>query len=313
MASNVYRKLFTGEIKALHDDDEGIVSGYASTFGNIDRDGDTFQKGAFTASLKELREKGLSIPMLAGHDHREFIGGIEPNDLTQDAKGLRLKRGQLDLSIQKAAEFFSLAKKGFLTAFSIGFSIPTKDDLERTDTGFLFKKADLFEVSLVAVPANEDALITGIKSVGAATTLPLAEQDVAWSASEAIERVRKFTGSEDAPNAKYRRAFMFFDADNADNFTAYKLPFADVMGGELRAIPRALSAIVAVLNGARGGVDIPDADKTKIKGIVTQYFKRMGRDAPFDGSDSGKSIAPLELLPLLLKLKRSNYERRHSK
>ena len=313
MASNVYRKLFTGEVKAVHPDDEGVVAGYASTFGNVDRDGDTFQKGAFTATLKELREKALPMPLLAGHQHLEVIGGIQPEDLIQDAKGLRIKRAQFDLSIQKAQEFFSLAKKGFLTAFSIGFSIPTKDDMERTDTGFLFKKVDLFEVSIIPVPANEEALMTGVKSVGAATTLPVADKDVAWSASEAIERVRKFTGSEDAPTAKYRRAFMFFDAENADKFTAYKLPFADVIGGELRAIPRALSAIVAVLNGGRGGVDIPDADKTKIKGIVTQYFKKMGRDAPFSSSDSGKAIASLELLPLLLKLKRLNYERRHCK
>ncbi len=312
MPVKIQHKLFDCKVKALHDDDEGIISGYASTFGNVDRDGDVFQKGAFTDTLKELREKSLAMPMLAGHDHREFIGGIQPENLTQDAKGLRLKRGELDLSIPKAAEFFSLAKKGFLTAFSIGFSIPTVDDMERTDTGFLFKKADLFEISLVAVPANPDALITGIKAVGAAKTLALADSDVAWTASEAVARVRKFTNSEDAPTAAYKRAFMFFDADNADKFTAYKLPFADVIGGELRAIPRALSAIVGVLNGARGGVDIPDADRKKIEGIVDQYFKRMGRDAPFSDNGSGKNFS-LEALSCLLKLKRFNYERRNSK
>ncbi len=310
MPAKIQHKLFDCDLKALHDDDEGVISGYASTFGNVDRDGDVFQKGAFTDTLKELRAKSLAIPMLAGHDHREFIGGIQPDDLVQDAKGLRLKRGQLDLSIPKAAEFFSLAKKGFLTAFSIGFSIPTKDDMERTDTGFLFKKADLFEVSLVAVPANPDALISGIKAVGAAKTLALADSDVSWTASEAIKRIRKLTGSDDAPTAAYRRAFMFFDEENADKFTAYKLPFADVIGGELRAIPRALSAIVAVLNGARGGIDLPDADRKKIEGIVNQYFKKMGRDAPFNNGNSGKS---LEWLSLLLKLKRFNYERRNTK
>lgn len=302
-------KKFDSEIKAHEGsdpDDKGIISGYASTFGNTDRDGDVFESGAFSKSIHDLRQKGLSIPMLASHDHGEIIGGFHPNDVMEDAKGLRVT-GKIDLNTQKGAEFFSLAKNGFLTAFSIGFSIPTPEDMEMTQNGMKFKQAELFEISMVPVPANPRATINSVKAVGAATNLPLADSGTAWSSPEAITRVRDFTNSKNSPSATYKRAFMFFDEANDDNFTAYKLPFADVIGGKLMAIPRALFAIVAVLNGARGGVDIPAADRKRIEGIINQYFKRMGSDAPF-GDSSGKSLQT-ELLLCLLKLKRLNYER----
>lgn len=314
-------KIFQCNIKAqeVEVEGEGIIAGYISTFGNTDRDGDIFEPGAFSQSLSELRGKGLTIPMLNAHDNREVIGGASANDIIEDAKGLRLKRGTFDLDTQGGREAFSLAKKGFINSFSIGFSIPSLEDRERMENGFRFKRATLFEFSLVPVPANPEALISSVKSfdekddtkaVSPARTLPLADNATKWDADAAVERVRKATNSTDEPSTRYRRAFMFFDADNADNFTAYKLPFADVIDGQLRAVPRALSAIVAVLNGGRGGVDIPAADRKKIEGVVNAYFRRMGRDAPFGNDDDkskGEIDTDLALLPLLIKLKRLNY------
>src|SRR5215207_10246268 len=87
--------------------------------------------------------------------------------------------------------------------------------------------------------------------------LPLADRDREWDGAAAEKRVRKWAGAEDEPNQKYRDAHVWYDADNKDNFTAYKLPIADVIGGRLRAVPRAVTAAGGVMQGAHGGADIP--------------------------------------------------------
>ena len=76
---------------------------------------------------------------------------------------------------------------------------------------------------------------------------------------------------------KYRDAFVWYDGDNRDNFTAYKLPIADVIDGELTAVPQAVMSAAGVVDGARGGVDVPDDGCGRIKGHLAGYYKKDGR------------------------------------
>jgi len=108
-----------------------------------------------------------------------------------------------------------------------------------------------------------------------AMRLPIAPRDTNWDGSAAEGRIREYTGSTDAPSSNYRKFFMFFDQANADQFTAYKLPFADIINGKPHVIPAAIIAIQGALSGARGGVDIPDADKQRIQDFVTAYQARI--------------------------------------
>jgi len=108
-----------------------------------------------------------------------------------------------------------------------------------------------------------------------AMRLPIAPRDTNWDGVAAEGRIREYTGSTDAPSSNYRKFFMFFDQANADQFTAYKLPFADIINGKPHVIPAAISAIQGALSGARGGVDIPDADKQRIQDFVTAYQARI--------------------------------------
>src|SRR4249919_1844364 len=88
----------------------------------------------------------------------------------------------------------------------------------------------------------------------------LADADREWDSDAADKRVRKWAGAEDEPNEKYRHAHVWYDADNKDNHTAYKLLICDVVSGKLVAVPRAIMAAGGVLQGARGGIDISEAD-----------------------------------------------------
>ncbi|GAA1975942.1 hypothetical protein GCM10009798_41510 [Nocardioides panacihumi] len=112
--------------------------------------------------------------------------------------------------------------------------------------------------------------------------LPLASRDREWDGAAAEKRVRAWAGAEDGPNAKYRDAHLWYDADRKDNFTAYKMLYADVVDGRLQAVPRGIMAAAGVLDGARGGVDIPESDVERAKHHVQRYYRKMGDQAPWE-------------------------------
>ena len=111
--------------------------------------------------------------------------------------------------------------------------------------------------------------------------LPLADEGRRWDSSAAEKRVRRWAGADDGPNAKYRKAFVWFDGDNADNFGSYKLPIADVIGGKLTGVPRAILSAGAVVGGARGGVDIPAKEMGRVKAHLVRYYRRLERTPPW--------------------------------
>lgn len=111
--------------------------------------------------------------------------------------------------------------------------------------------------------------------------LPLADRSREWDADAAEGRVREWAGAQESPNEKYRSAHVWYDDDHADEFTAYKLPIADVVDGRLKAVPRGVMAAAAVMQGARGGVDLPAADRSRVRAHLARYYDKMGDDPPW--------------------------------
>jgi hypothetical protein len=119
-------------------------------------------------------------------------------------------------------------------------------------------------------------------SVTAFQDLPLADRDREWDGDAADKRVRKWADAQDQPNAKYRDAHVWYDKNEKDNFTAYKLLIADVIGGKLEAVPRGVMAAGGIMDGARGGIDLPKGDIARVKSHLAKYYKKMGETAPWD-------------------------------
>jgi hypothetical protein len=94
--------------------------------------------------------------------------------------------------------------------------------------------------------------------------------------------VRKWAGAQEEPNAKYRNAHVWYDAANKDNFTAYKLLIADVIDGRLKAVPHGIMAAGNVMQGSRGGVDLPQADISRVRSHLARYYAKMDETAPWD-------------------------------
>lgn len=112
--------------------------------------------------------------------------------------------------------------------------------------------------------------------------LPLAVRDRPWDGDAADERVREWADATEEPDARYRDAHVWYDADNKDQFGAYKLLIADVIDGRLMAVPRGIMAAGNVMQGARGGVDLPKADIDRVKSHLAKYYDKMGDTAPWD-------------------------------
>src|SRR3954471_12936958 len=101
-------------------------------------------------------------------------------------------------------------------------------------------------------------------SVTSFQDLPLADRDREWDGDAAEKRVRRWAGAEDEPNAKYRDAHVWYDAEKEANFTAYKLLIADVIDDELTAVPRGVIMAGNVMQGSRGGVNLPENDIDRV-------------------------------------------------
>lgn len=149
-----YGALFRIEDVKASDGGGWEVAGYASSFGNVDHGGDVVMRGAFDATLESKRP----VRFLNAHRTDQVLGVAK--SLKADDKGLF---GVFKISkTQLGEDTHTLLKDGALDSFSIGY-IPT--EVEFDDSGNrLLKQLDLYEVSIVAIPMNDRAVVTRVKA-----------------------------------------------------------------------------------------------------------------------------------------------------
>ncbi len=140
------------EVKAA--DDGWEVAGYASTW---DRDlgNDVVHPGAFKSTLAA----GGKVRFLYAHDAAQVLG--RPLELREDDKGLfgrfRISKTRLGQDVHQ------LLVDGALDSFSIGFIARDFEHDEKANVRHL-KAVELLECSLVALPMNPAAGVTGYKA-----------------------------------------------------------------------------------------------------------------------------------------------------
>ncbi|HFC8836764.1 TPA: HK97 family phage prohead protease [Neisseria subflava] len=175
------------EIKSVSE--TGVFSGYGSVFHNEDSYGDVVRPGAFKKSLAEWAKKGRLPPMLWQHDRREPIGVF--TKMVEDEKGLFVEGRLLIDDIPQARAAYALLKEKALGGMSIGYrEILIEQDHDEKVTNLL--ELDLWEVSVVTFPANEEATVDNVKSAlagGGLPTLPEFEKflrDAGFSKSQSV-------------------------------------------------------------------------------------------------------------------------------
>lgn len=147
--------------------DGGTVKGYASTWDREpDAYGDVIAKGAFTKSLERWADLGMPIPLLYGHntDDPEYnIGAVTL--AKEDERGLYIE-ADFDAENPKAQYVRKLVKEGRLFQFSFAFEVMDAGEvtLENGIKANELRELDIFEVSLVQIPANQHAEVVEVKS-----------------------------------------------------------------------------------------------------------------------------------------------------
>ncbi|WP_434083619.1 HK97 family phage prohead protease [Escherichia coli] len=149
--------------------DSGEFEGYGSVFGVKDSHDDVVMSGAFAASLRAWSDRKALPALLWQHRMDEPIGVY--TEMKEDDVGLYV-RGRLlidDDPLAKRAH--AHMKAGSLTGLSIGYVL--KDwEYDRTKEAFLLKEIDLWEVSLVTFPSNDEARISDVKNALARGEIP---------------------------------------------------------------------------------------------------------------------------------------------
>jgi HK97 family phage prohead protease len=156
------------------DGDKWTLTGLASTFGNLDHTNDVVMRGAFDKTLASGRTRRF----LWQHDVREPLGVEQSMRVTDE--GLL---GTWKISkTARGIDARELIMDGALDSLSIGY-VP--NEFEYDDAGVRkLLEIDLLEVSLVTIPANDMAVVTGLKS----------NQPLDMIARQIIANLQLFTG-----------------------------------------------------------------------------------------------------------------------
>lgn len=156
-------KDFAFQVKAV--DEEGVFSGYASVFGLVDSWQDIVVKGAFTATLDKWAAEKRLPAMLWQHRQAEPVGIYTL--MREDDVGLYVE-GRLALKTARGAEAYELMKMGAISGLSIGY-VSRDDSYDRVTGVRSLKAVDLYEVSVVTMPACDAARVSSVKGQPAAT------------------------------------------------------------------------------------------------------------------------------------------------
>lgn len=147
------------------DEGNGMIEGYASTWiRKPDAYGDVVKQGAFKNTLEQRWNGGKGIPLLWAHQMNELSSYIGKADAEEDEKGLHFVATFDDT--EEAQRVRDLYKDGRLSKFSFAFDIKEEGitTLEDGTKANELKELDLFEISCVCVPANDDAGVISVKA-----------------------------------------------------------------------------------------------------------------------------------------------------
>lgn len=157
--------LFKSVEKATESDDSPlIIKGYANTTVR-DRTGDVIPASVWKNenTLKDY----LKNPIILGfHDQKQPIGKMVDYQVTE--LGL-----EITVEIYNTIEYiYKAVKNGVLKTFSIGFWLRDFEYNDTTDS-FVLKDIELYEISVVSVPCNQDSVFSLSKSMSGAEFVEL--------------------------------------------------------------------------------------------------------------------------------------------
>lgn len=279
------------ELKKMDESDPNYFyfEGYLSTFGNEDFGRDVIHKGAFKKTLKTWEKSGRNVPTLWQHEMEDPIGVF--TDMKEDDVGLYVKCKLPRKDTLVSGRIIPQVEVGSVRTMSIGYMAKSYDFTEgKNGTVRNLYEVDLFEGSLVTMPMNDRAVVTGFKSITAFSPLPVADRNHPWNAADALARVAAAGLSE--------KAHLWSSEDGA------KFLIADIIDEKLTVVPRALALAAAQIQV--GDDDVPQDAIPALKEMISFHYREMKSDSPYAEKDCVRvdfieQLTPRELERLLRK------------
>ena len=144
----------------------GKVAGFFSTYDKEpDSYGDIIEPGAFTETIEKRKATGHPFPLCFNHDFSAVIGAVD--SIEEKDIGPYAEASFLDTT--QAQDVRKMLQSGAIYQFSFAYDVldrrdPTEEE-KKAGIQNVLKKVELFEVSIVTVPANQHAVVTEVKSV----------------------------------------------------------------------------------------------------------------------------------------------------
>ncbi len=172
-----------------------VLKGYASTFGNEDRDGEVMDPHAFDDTLQKYLD--LNPIILWGHDRTKVLGTMTKAKV--DDVGL-----QVEVVIPKPVagmsqwkfDAYNDIKRGVVRMFSVGGQMDREivwatNSAGEIDYGvppkIMIKRVDLYETSVVPIPANPLSMYdAAVKSAKGAGVGPVVNQEAKSQMSQLL-------------------------------------------------------------------------------------------------------------------------------
>lgn len=309
---------------------------------DITRKGDEIivNTGAFDREHDRVLPSGAKLDnylrnpiMLWGHNYHEpgFVIGTA-KDIRSDGRKIIVRPDLREPASDNDPMHIirALWDAGIIRTASIGF-LPLAEPKRNEKGGYDYEEWELLEISLVPVPANQEALRLAVKGLGdndqgtGMVTMTIDEfgdgevkvdweywqsNDLASSLADDIAKIllpqlearlmeiigrgvipykRHPLAPEDTPwdgPAEVRKADVddlrimcaWFDSSNPDVKASYKLPHH--RADDHYTVWSGVRAAMAALLGARGGVNIPDADRRGVYNHLARHYRDFDKEPP---------------------------------
>lgn len=191
------------ELKSV-DEDKREIRGIATT-PTPDRMGDIIEPLGLSFAA--------DLPLLHQHDSRRPVGRVKFKKATKDGVEFEATVAKIDEppALKKRVDVaWGEVKAGLVRGVSIGFMEIDAELIDKKDPwgGVRFTKAEVLELSLVTVPANQDATINQIRSIDRAAI------------GRSVVRLNYLPGASGLPKPKRKEADVKTLADQIAAFEA---------------------------------------------------------------------------------------------
>ncbi len=181
----------------------------------IDREGDQIVRGAFAGTIGKWQASDKRLPLHWNHggSASDVIGWVDPASLREADEGLLVK-GQLDIEDSEVAREAWRSMRNNAVSLSFGYLVTKSRD--RKDGIRELLEVDLFEISIVPHPANEDTRILSMKGARETTGVPDLDTDHDWEFQARKKRWNELWRQRDEEARKERELQQWIEEIQAE-------------------------------------------------------------------------------------------------